>query len=116
MRYSTPFVATNTRGLFSRHFPWGPSQRSAGLPAGLRVNDLRHSAVSFAVAHGANVYAVQRMVGHSKPSITLDVYGELWDDSQEQLAGQLDAAIRAESAALSQGAAVELAAAQGMGR
>jgi site-specific recombinase XerD len=66
---------------------------------GLRVNDLRHSAVSFAVAHGASVYAVQRMVGHSKPSITLDVYGELWDDSQETLAAQLDAAIRAEMVA-----------------
>jgi hypothetical protein len=26
------------------------------------------------------------MVGHSKPSITLDVYGELWDTSQEELA------------------------------
>ena len=46
------------------------------------MNDLRQSAVSFAVAHGANVYAVQRMVCHSKPSVTLDVYGELWDDSQ----------------------------------
>jgi hypothetical protein len=40
------------------------------------------------------------MVGHSKPSITLDVYGELWDDSQEQLASRLDAAIRAGSAAV----------------
>lgn len=66
---------------------------------GLRVNDLRHSAVPFAVAHGANVYAVQRMVGHSKSSITLDVYGELWDDSQEQLATKVDEAIRAEMVA-----------------
>jgi integrase len=63
------------------------------------VNDLRHSAVSLAVAHGANVYHVSKMVGHSKPSITLDVYGELWDDSQETLAAQLDAAIRAEMVA-----------------
>lgn len=37
--------------------------------------------------------------GHSKPSITLDVYGQLWDTSQEQLAEKLDAAIRAESPA-----------------
>jgi hypothetical protein len=63
------------------------------------VNDLLHSAVSFAVAHGANVYHVSKMVGHSKPSITLDVYGELWDDSQEQLATKLDEAIRAEMVA-----------------
>lgn len=34
-----------------------------------------------------------------QPSITLDVYGELWDDSQEQLATKLDEAIRAEMVA-----------------
>lgn len=96
--------------------PPGPSRRAATreqhsrcarpkVNHGLRVNDLRHSPVSFAVAHGANVYAVQRMVGHSKPSITLDVYGELWDDSQEQLATKLDGAIRAEMVAGSRGLA-----------
>jgi hypothetical protein len=29
-----------------------------------------------------------------RPSITLDVYGELWDESQEDLATALDVAIR----------------------
>lgn len=69
----------------------------AGVNHGIRVKDLRHSAVSFAVAHGADIYSIQRMVGHSKPSITLDVYGELWDTSQEQLAAKLDEAIRVEA-------------------
>lgn len=85
-------------GNFRRRM-FSPAVQRTGVNHGLRVNDLRHSAVSFAVAHGANVYAVQRMVGHSKPSITLDVYGELWDDSQEQLATKLDQAIRAEMVA-----------------
>jgi hypothetical protein len=35
------------------------------------------------------------MVGHAKPSITLDTYGHLWDDSADRLAERLDAAIRA---------------------
>jgi integrase len=87
---------------------FGPAAEPAGLPPRLRVNDLRHSAVSFAVALGANVYAVQRMVGHSKPSITLDVYGELWDTSQEQLAEKLDAAIRAEASPALSGEVVNL--------
>jgi integrase len=65
----------------------GVNERSSPLGCALRR------------AHGANVYAVQRMVGHSKPSITLDVYGELWDDSQGTLPAQLDAAIRAEMVA-----------------
>jgi integrase len=69
--------------------------KRAGL-GNLRVNDLRHTAVSFAIGHGASVYDVQRMVGHSKPSITLDVYGELWDASADRLAERLDEAIRAE--------------------
>ena len=76
------------------------------VAAALAACDLRHSAVSFAVAHGADIYSIQRMVGHSKPSITLDVYGELWDTSQEQLAEKLDAAIRAESEAHTQGVEV----------
>jgi len=66
----------------------------AGLPEGLSPNDLRHSAVSWAISLGANVYHVQRMVGHAKPSITLDTYGELWDEGAEQLAERMDEALR----------------------
>ncbi|HVD67332.1 MAG TPA: hypothetical protein VNF25_01385 [Actinomycetota bacterium] len=43
----------------------------------------------------ANVYDVQKMVGHAKPSITLDVYGELWDEGHERLAERMDVALRA---------------------
>jgi hypothetical protein len=40
------------------------------------------------------VYGVQKMVGHAEPSITLDVYGELWDGSQEKPAERRDEALR----------------------
>jgi integrase len=76
-----------------RHF--APAAERAGINNGFSPNDLRHSAAAFAIEHGANVYHVQRMLGHAKPSITLDVYGSLWDDSAEQLAERLDTAIRA---------------------
>jgi site-specific recombinase XerD len=42
------------------------------------------------VSAGANVKAVQRMLGHAKASMTLDVYADLDD-----VAVNLDAAIRA---------------------
>ncbi len=74
-------------------------QRAAtklGVNHGFSPKDLRHTAAAYAVAHGANVYDVQRMLGHAKPSITLDVYGFLWDGSAERLADALDAAIREE--------------------
>ena len=54
-------------------------------------HDLRHTAASLAVSAGANVKAVQRMLGHAKASMTLDVYADLFD----AVAVNLDAAIRA---------------------
>ncbi|WP_166435903.1 tyrosine-type recombinase/integrase [Cellulomonas shaoxiangyii] len=40
--------------------------------AGLTPHELRHTAASLAVAAGASVLAVQRMLGHEKASMTLD--------------------------------------------
>jgi integrase len=37
--------------------------------------DLRHTAASLAISAGANVKAVQRMLGHAKASMTLGVCG-----------------------------------------
>jgi hypothetical protein len=41
-------------------------------------HDLRHTAASLAVSAGANVKAVQRMLGHAEASMTLDVYTDLF--------------------------------------
>ena len=57
-------------------------------------HDLRHTAVSLAVSAGANVKAVQRMLGHAKASMTLDVYADLFDDDLDSVADSLDAAIK----------------------
>ncbi|HXF37961.1 MAG TPA: site-specific integrase, partial [Actinomycetota bacterium] len=80
-----------TPGGFRRTFQ--RAARRAGLGP-LTPNDLRHSAASFAIAHGANVYDVQRMLGHSRPSITLDVYGELFEEQHTRFIERLDEAIR----------------------
>jgi integrase len=73
---------------------WAPALEAAGLDHGLSPNQLRHTAAAFAIGHGANIYDIQRMMGHSKPSITLDTYGYLWKGSQDRLAVALDEAIR----------------------
>ena len=39
--------------------------------------------------------AVQRMLGHAKASMTLDVYADLFDADLDDVAVNLDAAIRA---------------------
>lgn len=58
-------------------------------------HDLRHTAASLAVSVGANVKAVQRMLGHAKASMTLDVYADLFDDDLDSVADSLDPAIKA---------------------
>jgi integrase len=75
-----------------RHF--APAVERAGITTKISPNDLRHYAVKFAIGQGADVFAVQRMLGHAKPSITLDIYGSEWETSAETLAENLDEPIR----------------------
>lgn len=64
----------------------------AGLPR-ITPHDLRHTAASFAVSAGANVKAVQRMLGHSSAAMTLDIYADLFDDDLDAVAAALDKAV-----------------------
>lgn len=57
---------------------------------GLTPHDLRHTAASLAIQSGANVKAVQRMLGHSSAAMTLDVYADLFDDDLDAVADRLD--------------------------
>jgi integrase len=66
--------------------------RNAGLER-LRLHDLRHLAASLMVGQGASVRAVAEMLGHRRPSITLDVYSHVLTGGGRQLVGLLDEAI-----------------------
>lgn len=57
-------------------------------------HDLRHTAASLAISSGANVKAVQRMLGHASASMTLDTYADLFDDDLDGVAVSLDEARR----------------------
>jgi len=46
---------------------------------GLTPHELRHTCASLAVSAGANVKALQRMLGHASAKETLDTYAELFD-------------------------------------
>lgn len=41
----------------------------------IRLHDLRHTSASLLLAYGVDVETVSHRLGHSKPSITLDIYG-----------------------------------------
>lgn len=46
-------------------------------------HDLRHTAASLAISAGANVKAVQTMLGHASAAMTLDTYADLFPDDLE---------------------------------
>ena len=55
-------------------------------------HDLRHTAASLAISAGANVKAVQKMLGHASAAMTLDVYADLFDDDLDAVGEALSAA------------------------
>lgn len=64
-----------------------------------RLHDLRHFYASGLIAAGCDVVTVQRALGHSSPSITLDTYSHLWPDANDRTrnaaAGLVDQALGA---------------------
>ncbi len=60
------------------------------FPLALTLHDLRHTAASLAISAGANVKAVQRMLGHASAAMTLDTYADLFDDDLDAVAVALN--------------------------
>lgn len=68
-----------------------PATSRVGLE-GLVPHGLRHTAASLAIAAGADVKVVQQMLGHKSATMTLDLYGHLFDDRLDEVADALDRA------------------------
>lgn len=60
--------------------------------AHISPHDLRHTAASLAISAGANVKAVQRMLGHASAAMTLDTYADLFDEDLDYVASALSRA------------------------
>ena len=68
---------------------WRPATRRAELD-GLRIHDLRHTAVALWIAVGANPKEVAARAGHTSVSFTLDRYGHLYPEADTALRDRLD--------------------------
>jgi integrase len=74
--------------IFRRHF-LSEATAEIGLP-GLTPHELRHTCASLAVSAGANVKALQRMLGHASAKEALDTYADLFDSDLDSVAVALD--------------------------
>lgn len=87
------FTASNGSPMRNSNFStnvWRPAVLAAGLPAGLRVHDLRHTAVAILISQGVHPEAIKRFLGHSSIMVTMDIYGHLFPSEQVAVAQALD--------------------------
>lgn len=61
---------------------WSKTRDAAGVDC--RLHDLRHFYASGLIAAGCDVVTVQKAMGHSSASITLDTYSHLWPDASDK--------------------------------
>ena len=66
--------------------------KASGLP-NIRFHDLRHTAATIMLLRGVPVFTVSKVLGHSKPSVTLDIYGHLIPGALEVAAQVMEDAL-----------------------
>lgn len=63
---------------------WRRIRTAAKLGDDVTLHALRHTYASNLIASGCDVVTVQRALGHSQPSITLNVYSHLWPSAEDR--------------------------------
>jgi len=59
----------------------------------VRFHDQRHTAASLMLNNGVPALVTSKILGHTKPSTTLDIYGHLIPIMQEDAANIMDALV-----------------------
>lgn len=84
----TPMIPRN----LLRHFKGALKQ--AGLPDSIRFHDLRHSCATFLIAQGVHPRVVMEILGHSQISVTMNTYGHVLPETQQEAVSKVDAVLR----------------------
>ncbi|MEU3436356.1 tyrosine-type recombinase/integrase [Streptomyces sp. NPDC006863] len=86
--YAAAYAAWVQRGR-----PKGEEPAPVRVPDGASMHDLRHFYASALIKNRESVKTVQRRLGHSKPSITLDIYTHLWPDDEDTTRAAVEAVL-----------------------
>jgi integrase len=73
--------------------PDGREPARVEVPEGASLHDLHHFYALLLIKHGENVKTVQKRLGHTKPSITLDTYMHLWPDEEDTTRAAVEAVL-----------------------
>lgn len=56
----------------------------------IRLHDIRHTQATLLLSEGVDIETVSHRLGHSKPSITMDIYGHWMEETDEKASHILD--------------------------
>jgi integrase len=59
----------------------------------IRFQDLRHTTASLMIEKGENIKYIQSQLGHSSPTVTLNVYAHLMKPTNQEAACSLESTI-----------------------
>ena len=77
----------NHGNMLRRHFY--PALKAAECPK-IRFHDLRHTYASLLIEQGENIKYIQSQLGHSNPTVTLNVYAHLMKPVNRESACKLE--------------------------
>jgi len=77
----------NHGNMLRRHFY--PALKKAGLPR-MRFHDLRHTYASLLIEQRENIKYIQTQLGHSSPTVTLNIYSHLMNTVNQEAACRLE--------------------------
>mgnify|MGYP000898447768 CR=1 FL=1 len=77
----------NYSNMVNRYYK--PALKAAEIPK-IRFHDLRHTYASLLLAQGENIKYVQNQLGHSSPTVTLNVYAHLMKKENQEAACRLE--------------------------
>ena len=80
----------NHNNMVNRYF--NPALFKAGIDR-IRFHDLRHSYASLLIEQGENIKYIQSQLGHSTPTVTLNVYAHLMKSENQEAAVRLEKAV-----------------------
>jgi len=72
-------INRNGKGIASIKTAWAATLRRAGIDRRIRPYDLRHAFATEAIAAGADVGTVAKLMGHSTPAMILNHYQYVMD-------------------------------------
>jgi len=77
----------NYNNMVNRYFR--PALKAAGVEH-IRFHDLRHTYASLLIEQGENIKYIQTQLGHSTPTVTLNVYAHLMKPTNQAAARELE--------------------------